>query len=259
MPGEKTLAIVLKTQDYRDTSLLVSFLTPGHGKVRALVKGGRDARVKLGSTLEPFSLNEVLLYRRRRGDLHLATSAELVELFAQLRTDCRRLAAATLCCEWVEQLVESGGAHPEIFEALRESLRRMNEPPHDTDSAVIFFAVRLLISLGLMPILDHCVHCRAWNEPFRLFSAKSGGVVCERCRGREESMIVVSDDAVRRVERMRLGGAQGEPLDGPEALALLERFIDFHLQYPPHSRRFLDKILQFERKHKLESACTFKI
>ena len=67
MSATKTLAFTLKTQDYRDTSLLGYFYTRDHGKVRGIVKGIRDTRARFGSTLEPFSLNEILFYKRRKG------------------------------------------------------------------------------------------------------------------------------------------------------------------------------------------------
>ena len=63
MAAEKTLAYVIQTRDYRDTSLIVTFFTYDFGKVKAVIKGGRDGRGRLGSTLEPFSLNEIILYK----------------------------------------------------------------------------------------------------------------------------------------------------------------------------------------------------
>ena len=54
MSATKDQAFVLKTQDYRDTSLLVYFYSRSHGKIHGIIKGVRDARYRYGSTVEPF-------------------------------------------------------------------------------------------------------------------------------------------------------------------------------------------------------------
>ena len=67
MSATKTQAFVLKTKPYRDTSLLAYFYTKDFGKINGIVKGIRDTRARFGGMLEPFSLNEILFYRKRRG------------------------------------------------------------------------------------------------------------------------------------------------------------------------------------------------
>src|SRR5258705_7652829 len=116
MSATKTLAFILKTQDYRDTSLLGDFYTREHGRVRGIVKGIRDTRARFGSTLEPFSLNEILFYKRKRGgDLHLVTQVDMLEEFPVVRGDLERLATASYCIELVSELVEPEEPHREIF------------------------------------------------------------------------------------------------------------------------------------------------
>ncbi len=65
MSAIKTQAFILKTQVYRDTSLLGDFYTRDHGRIKGVIKGIRDTRARFGSTLEPFSLNEILFYKKK--------------------------------------------------------------------------------------------------------------------------------------------------------------------------------------------------
>src|SRR3990167_5611362 len=124
MSATKSLAFVLNTQDYRDTSLLGDFYTKDYGRIRGIVKGIRDTRARFGSTLEPFSLNEILFYRRRKGgDLHLVTQVDLVDLFQDVREDLERLAAASYCTELVRELVENEEPSPEIFELMHDTFK----------------------------------------------------------------------------------------------------------------------------------------
>ena len=95
MSATKNQAFILKTQDYRDTSILGDLYTKDYGRIRGIVKGIRDTRARFGSTLEPFSLNEILFYRRRKGgDLHLVTHVELTDLFQDVREDLARCVVA---------------------------------------------------------------------------------------------------------------------------------------------------------------------
>src|SRR3989338_3791400 len=104
MSATKTYAFVLNTQDYRDTSLLGDFYTRDHGRIRGIVKGIRDTRARFGSTLEPFSLNEILFYKRKRGgDLHLVTQVDMMDEFPGVRDDLERLAAGAYCIELLSE------------------------------------------------------------------------------------------------------------------------------------------------------------
>lgn len=99
MPAVETMAYVLSTKDYRDTSLLATFFTSEFGNIKAVIKGGRDAKYRYGSTLEPFSLNRISVYKRKRGDLHLVTAVELMDRFNGLRVDLSKLG-------WASYLIE---------------------------------------------------------------------------------------------------------------------------------------------------------
>ncbi|MEK0324528.1 MAG: DNA repair protein RecO, partial [Nitrosopumilus sp.] len=115
MAATHTQAFVIKTQDYRDTSLLGTFYSQDLGKFRAIVKGGRDGRARYGSTLEPFSLNELAVYKRKHGDLHMVTGAELIERYDSVRRDLQSLGLATYMAELLDQLTDIGGPHFELF------------------------------------------------------------------------------------------------------------------------------------------------
>ena len=177
MSATKTLAFVLKTQDYRDTSLLGSFYTKEHGKIRGIVKGIRDARARFGSTLEPFSLNEILFYRRRRGgDLHQVTQIDLIQLFPEVREDLERLATASYFAELLNELVEVEDSNSGIFDLMRDSLRFLASGASCKRSARIF-EVKLLDLLGFMPEIRACVKCQAKDPQPAYFSVSLGGKI----------------------------------------------------------------------------------
>ncbi len=247
MPGQATQGFVLKTQDYRDTSLLATFYTRDFGKVKAIIKGGRDARYRYGSTLEPFSLNEIIVYHRRRGDLHLVTSAELVERFEILRRDLNYLGTSTYLLELVDQLTDTGHPHTEVFDLLHETLRYMCEG-NSCRAASRIFEVKLMTEMGLMPELSQCVRCGEEQDKDGYFSIASGGVVCTGCRKGEGPLVAAPRIAVDFLDRLRREPFSDlQNLIAPAGTAeriekLMRQFVDFHLGYRPRSLAFLEKI-----------------
>ncbi len=178
MAATKSHAFVLKTQDFRDTSLLAHFYTRDFGKIHGIIKGIRDQRARFGSMLEPFSMNEILFYRKRRGgDLHLVTQVELLKLYPAVRADLTQLSYASYLIDLLDQITELEEPHAEVFDLLQESLTFLGEGLSPRRTARIF-EVKLLESLGLMPEIRACVICQTPDPDPAFFRASMGGLLC---------------------------------------------------------------------------------
>ena len=253
MSASKSLAFVLKTQDYRDTSLLADFYTRDYGRVRGIVKGIRDTRARFGSTLEPFSLNEILFYRRRKGaDLHLITQVDLIELYPKLRTDLDRLSAASYCIELVAELVEPDEPNEAIFDLLSDILKFL-ESGASAKRTMRIFEVKLLEELGLMPEIRQCVFCREEPKETVYFNPSLGGIQCKSCaqtRTRPDQAVgqPVSKGALhflQHVERsavLDLVSVKVSQEVGEEVERVLRRFTDYQLHHKLKSLVFMEKI-----------------
>ena len=259
MSATKTQAFVLKTQDYRDTSLLATFYTREYGKIRGIVKGIRDTRVRFGSTLEPFSLNEILFYKRRRGgDLHQVTQVELLDLYPSVREDLERLSYASYFCELLDELVEAEEPGPALFDLFRDSLNFLASGASAKRAARIF-EVKFFSLLGLMPEINACVSCRSADIERAYFNSSMGGVHCEKCHkgthGRGVSPARVGGTSVpiskgalnflRHVMRSQvadLGKVKVSQGVGEELERILRRFTDFHLSNKLKTVQFMEKM-----------------
>ena len=247
MSATKTEAFVLKTQDYRDTSLLCSFYTRDFGKIRGIVKGVRDARGRYGSTLEPFSLNEILFYRRRRGgDLHQVTQIELLDLFPTVREDLERLAYAYYFADLLDEWVEVEDPNPGIFELLKDSLLFLGSGASPKRAARIF-ELKLLDFLGLMPEIRACAVCQAKDPDPVYFSVSLGGIACKNClssagsipvsRGALNFLEHVGRSSLKDLYNVKVSQGVGEEIE-----KILRRFVDFHLVNKLKSVIFLEKM-----------------
>ena len=259
LSATKTLAFVLKKQDYRDTSLLADFYTKDFGRVRGIVKGIRDARARFGSTLEPFSLNEILFYRRRKGaDLHLVTQVDMIDLFDAVRDDLERLATASYCVELVAELVESGESAPEIFDLIHDTLKFLSSGASSKRAARIF-EVKLFDILGLMPEIRECVFCRASsslttsNAGTVYFNQTLGGIHCQDCLAKQKQLLGGTSFPVSLGAIHFLNHVRRDPVSelypvkvtrevGEEVEKILRRFTDFHLNHKLKTLIFMEKI-----------------
>ncbi len=258
MSATKQEAFILKTQDYRDTSLLGSFFTRDHGKIRGIVKGIRDSRARFGSTLEPFSLNEILFYKRRRGgDLHQVTQVDLLTLFPEVREDLERLAYASYFAELLNELVEVEDPAPAIFDLFKDALLFLGSGASPKRCARIF-EVKLFGLLGLLPEIKSCVVCGKESPDPAYFNVPQGGICCRDCnlaktRSQERPRLAdisipvskgtlnfldrVLRSPMKSLEQVKVSQEVGEELE-----KALTRFVDYHLSGKLKTIVFLEKI-----------------
>lgn len=258
MAATKAEAFILKTQDYRDTSMLGDFYTRDHGKIRGIVKGIRDSRARFGSTLEPFSLNEILFYKRKRGgDLHQVTQVDLITLFPEVREDLDRLAYASYFTELLNELVEAEDPSPETFDLLKDALLFLGSGASPKRSARIF-EVKLFGLLGLMPEINACVACAAATPDPAYFSVPQGGIRCRACNIKASASssrprlvdvsIPVSKGTLNFLDRARrahfkdLQNVKVVHEVGQQLEKVLTRFAEYHLPTKLKSALFLEKI-----------------
>src|SRR6266705_6784648 len=83
MPLYKEQGIVLRAIKLGDADKIVSILTQGSGKIRAVAKGIRRTSSRFGARLEPLTHVSLLLYQGR--NLDTVTQADIVTPFRIVR------------------------------------------------------------------------------------------------------------------------------------------------------------------------------
>ena len=83
----KTEAIILKSDNYRDSSKIVTAYTKNFGKIRCIAKGVRDVKTKWGGVLQAMSYLNLLIYYNETKTLHLLSNAEYVKAYQSLAND----------------------------------------------------------------------------------------------------------------------------------------------------------------------------
>jgi DNA repair protein RecO (recombination protein O) len=133
-PLDTTPAILLRKTKLTESSLIVTWLTELHGKLKTVAKGARQAKSRFAGRLDLFFECEIQFSRSRKSELHALREAELREAYDGLRLDYPRVALASYFVELIELVTEPEHAVPELFDLLRRALRYLNEHPADRRS-----------------------------------------------------------------------------------------------------------------------------
>lgn len=200
-------AVVLRTYRLGESDRIVVLLTESNGKVRAVAKGVRKTRSRLGSRLEPLSHVSVLLHKGR--ELDIVSQVEPIDTASVLRANLDKMTQGLAMLEAVDQMTIDREPVPHIHRMLVGALGAL---ARDGSSLVVgAFYLKLLAAEGFEPELAKCVSCGS-NEELVAFDVVNGGLQCRACRSGPS----ISAGAVGLMRRI-LGGQLAAALAEPES------------------------------------------
>jgi DNA repair protein RecO (recombination protein O) len=229
--------VVLRTIRLGEADRIVTLMTEGHGKVRAVAKGVRKTKSRFGARLEPLGHVALLLYQGR--ELDVITQAESVEHFRSVRENLESMTRATSMLEAVDQLAQERHSNPQLYTMLVGALRALASS-HSPMVAPSFF-LKLLALEGFEPVLDRCASCGSEAE-LVAFDIDEGGALCRQCRRGP----ALTPEALVLMRRILGGGlssvlSEPDPPGGHEVAALSARSVEHHLERRLRSLGVLDR------------------
>lgn len=247
MSIHKTEAIVLRKRDFRETSLIVNLYTRDFGKLSGLLKGIRKEPAKFASSLEIFSLNDIVFYKGRNSSLHLISQCDLKNNFTATRQSIFKVGSASLIAELTDALMQEEDKNEEIFDLVITALNELGTT-NNPDKVMTIFKIKVLALSGFKPNFDCCVSCGAKILGQSKFSLSFGGLLCEKClkkdiqarsifRGTTASILHIQRNDFRN--NLNLGM---NPEIKKELGVILDSFLNFHLEKQLKSEKVLDKL-----------------
>jgi DNA repair protein RecO (recombination protein O) len=228
-----TPAIVLSTIRYSETSKIVRLATRDLGVQSAIAKGALRPRSRFGAALQLLSDGQAQLYVRASRELQTLAAFDLARVPVGLTGDLERYTVASVLAEVMLRFAPAD-PHPESFDLLRDSLRRLEQAGRPELAAVGLRAMwQLVTALGFGPALDACVRdgrpIPACGE--LAFSTRDGGALCPGCAVPQEATRLPSG---ARADLAALLDARAPlpELDARHAAAhqrLVARYVQFHL------------------------------
>jgi DNA repair protein RecO (recombination protein O) len=222
-------AICLKARDYSETSQILVFLTRDSGVVSLIAKGTKRKKSKSGGAVDMFSEGE-LLYTRKNPNV-LGTLMEFSETVSHtsLRKDSDRLNVALYAIELAVEMIQEYDPHPEIFDLLSRTLRRLGEDDAPLMPVLAYYLKRFLSHAGVLGDLDRCVACGEQVGDDTCFAGRLGGLVCREC-GRAEREKTAVDSVVFEGLSILREAESGRRVDMTEAQArAVVGLLDYHV------------------------------
>lgn len=194
----KTEAIVLKSSDMGEADCLLSLYTPHLGKLRAVARGARKPRSKLGGHVQTLTHSAMMLAQGH--SLDVVAQSQTLHSFQPLRANLERLSLALYAVDLVDSFTEERLENLPLFHLLLDTLDWLSISANiSAQHAVLHhFELHLLEHVGYRPQLHHCVHCRCALEPItNFFSPSAGGTLCPQCREQEATVRPLSVNALK--------------------------------------------------------------
>ncbi len=242
MAFARTPGVCLSKIDFSETSQVLRFFTPEHGKISCIAKGSKRKKSAFLAPFDLLSIYDLIRIEKRPGTLDVLTKAERVRSFEALRAEYPRFAAACYGAQFADEFAPD--AHPieGLYERLVELLERL-EAGVPVPDALFSFEARALGALGYLPRVRECGVCRkAVARPDLYFSVRDGGALCPECRPREERWFPVRRPALESIARFGAGDMPREPMRKAlvaEIRQVFDACVRYHLERDIRSARFV--------------------
>ena len=123
MALESTLAIVLKSFPYGDTSKIARCYTRDFGKLSIIAKGIKTSKTLQSGYLEPMNCLSLNFYYNPKRQLQIFSKAEFSQPLLSLKYDVKKLSYGFAVVELVDRTVTGEEPHAELFHLQKMSLK----------------------------------------------------------------------------------------------------------------------------------------
>jgi DNA repair protein RecO (recombination protein O) len=242
-----TEAIVLSRFDYGEADRILTLITPGGGKLKAIAKGIRKPTSRLGGSLEPFAELRLALAHGRTFDV--VTQVAVVHPWLRLRDDLVSFGTASYLAELADGTLEERHATEAVYLLLKRAYELL-DAGMAPGRVARWFEMRLADELGVRPEVDRCVECARLleaDERYR-WMPPLGGVLCERCPGPPHERVQLSLEALKLLkayQRMDVETLAALRIANPverEVEVAMREFLAYTLDRAPRSLAFLDEV-----------------
>ena len=242
-----TDAIVLSRFDLGEADRVLTLITPGIGKLKAIAKGVRRPTSRLGGSLEPFAELTVALARGRTFDV--VTQVSVGHAWLNLRDSLEATATAWYLAELADRSLEERHAAEPLYLVLRRAYELL-DAAMAPGRVARWYEMHLLDELGVRPEVDRCVECDRMLEADGRFRwvPPLGGVLCDRCPGPPNDRAGLTLEALKllkayqRLDVAALAALRIQPSVERETEAALREFTRQALERDAKSLAFLDEI-----------------
>jgi DNA repair protein RecO (recombination protein O) len=174
-----TEAIVIRKTKLGEADSILTFFTPGLGKIQGFAKSLRKPRSRLAGHLEMLTYSTVSFSHGHNIDT--IVGAQTIDAFIPLKNDLWLMSYGLYISELVNQFTAERQEHNDIFRLLVDTLKAL-AAAENKELLLRYFELHLLEAAGYRPQLRECIACHKTLEPVtNYFSPPGGGLLCPTC------------------------------------------------------------------------------
>jgi DNA repair protein RecO (recombination protein O) len=242
-----TEAIVLSRFDYGEADRILTLITPGGGKIKAIAKGIRRQKSRIGGSLEPFAELRLALAQGRT--FEVVTQVEVIHPWLRMRDDLVSFGTASYLAELANGTLEERHGAESVYLLLKRAYEIL-DAGMAPGRVARWFEMHLADELGVRPEVDRCVECGRLiesDERYR-WMPPLGGVLCERCPGPPYERAGLSLEALKLLKAYQrqdveaLAALRVRPETERDVEIAMREFLAYSLDRRPRSLAFLDEV-----------------
>jgi len=242
----KTSAIPLYWTDVSNTSRIVTWLTAHYGKLSTTIKGDQRKNSLFRGQYDFFSTSELLFYDRTERGTHIAKECSMITPRTVFRTDWRACAAAGYIAALFARTTPRHGHEPGRFEFFEEMLTYAES--HGRHAGfLIWFDLKFAEFQGQHILLDdRDQESGAGSQrTAKRFSADHGGIISpDYARRFRIPSTPIAPESVALLKAWQQADtpecvltSDCTPAHFAQIERVLEKFVTFQFDLPPHIRR----------------------
>lgn len=188
-----TDGIVTRVSDVGANDKLINIITPGHGRIGVIVKGGRSPGNKNTPISQLFTYGNFEIYAKN--SMFWLRGGSVINPFYDLSIDISRVSLAAYLCDLANELTdEDDGESRDIMRLLLNSLYLIGRGKKDNTLVKSVFELRAAAISGYCPEVSYCAYCREPYADLMYLDVMGGKLICSDCMAKRAKKAKISTD-----------------------------------------------------------------
>lgn len=175
----KTRAVVIKTQDIKESDKLVWLFSEKLGKISTIAKGSKKSRNNLFTTTLQFCYGDYVVYKGK--SLYTINESSIIDSFQDLLNDLDTLTYAAYFCELIDICMQDEESNRELFRHLVTAFYLIKNKAVDIETLARAYEIKVLEATGYGFNLENCCMCRKKLNHCNYISLQYSGGICSEC------------------------------------------------------------------------------
>jgi len=225
-----TDAVILRTVNYGETSIIVTLFTKNSGKITLIAKGARKPKSLFAAQLEPMNVLNINYFHKDGRNIQLLKESSFVEDSMRIRENFESLIYGLVIVEILDKLLHENDTDPIIFRLCIKTLSTLKDTNIHYEIIFSFFLLQLSIRLGFMPELKQCCNCSKVLVTAK-FDEHHGELMCENCA--YDGGINFSAGTIKLLQALLITNIENlhQLKFDNNNLAELDSFLDFYSKF----------------------------